>query len=276
MLGKYLLNNLIVFDTDARTLTLIGEPPNPEKQTTEQVLLHTPTSSCLELLIENQGTILPQDELLDRVWKQKGMLVSTHTVYQNISLIRRAFTQLGLCDDVVVTIPRRGMTLALCIKVTRLDEEPVSDNTDSFNQKNIPETSEASDVPEAVETPPSDELSKARTKVIFAIAVSSMASVVVLWAVAFTFGRYNTPDYMENYELAPTSATGCKVYINANMPRKRLEQILKNGLLECDQRAFNYVTAYAGVNRFSVISCVANIAGSKPGCRSKFFLESAK
>lgn len=132
MPGKYLLNNLIVFDTDARTLTLIGTPPNPEKQTTEQVLLHTPTSSCLELLVENQGAILSQDELLDRVWKKKGMVVSTHTVYQNISLIRRAFTQLGLCDDVVTTIPRRGMTLAMCTKVKRLNEEPDGGNIDSF------------------------------------------------------------------------------------------------------------------------------------------------
>ncbi|EAU6886192.1 hypothetical protein F7396_20000 [Salmonella enterica] len=197
MPGKYLLNNLIVFDTDARTLTLIGTPPNPEKQTTEQVLLHTPTSSCLELLVENQGAILPQDELLDRVWKKKGMVVSTHTVYQNISLIRRAFTQLGLCDDVVTTIPRRGMTLAMCIKVKRLNEEPDSGNIYSFTQ-NTPQ-----DDSEDIEAP----LSGYRAKAAFAIAA---ASVAVLGAAAFSFGRHHKPNYMESYDLVALSTTACK------------------------------------------------------------------
>lgn len=52
-------------------------------------MLNSPAGRCLLLLIDRAGSIVTQQEFLDIVWQSRGMLVSSNTYYQNISILRK-------------------------------------------------------------------------------------------------------------------------------------------------------------------------------------------
>ena len=55
------------------------------------VVLTTPASRCLSLLLEAFPDVVAQQDFFTRVWEEEGMRVPTNTLYQNISIIRRGF-----------------------------------------------------------------------------------------------------------------------------------------------------------------------------------------
>jgi DNA-binding winged helix-turn-helix (wHTH) protein len=60
------------------------------------IILNSPASRCLLLLIERIGSIVTQQEFLDIVWTKCGMQVSTNTFYQNISILRKGLKKRAL------------------------------------------------------------------------------------------------------------------------------------------------------------------------------------
>ncbi len=59
------------------------------------VVLTTPASRCLSLLLEAFPDVVAQQDFFTRVWEEEGMRVPTNTLYQNISIIRRGFRAVG-------------------------------------------------------------------------------------------------------------------------------------------------------------------------------------
>ena len=53
------------------------------------VILTTPASRCLVLLLESAPEVVNQRDFFTKVWGEDGMLVPANTLYQNISIIRR-------------------------------------------------------------------------------------------------------------------------------------------------------------------------------------------
>ncbi|MFR9704729.1 winged helix-turn-helix domain-containing protein [Aeromonas sanarellii] len=96
----------------------------------EEVVLTTPASQCLALLIKEAPEVVSHDRFFQEVWEPKGMLIPHNTLYQNISLIRKAFKQLSKVEkNFIITIPRTGFKLSdnisVTLKVTNTVEESV-------------------------------------------------------------------------------------------------------------------------------------------------------
>src|SRR5690606_16417807 len=107
----YIINNIVEFHPAASTLRDLN---NPDRV----VVLNSPAGRCLLLLIERAGSIVTQQEFLDVVWQSRGMLVSSNTYYQNISILRKGLKKIGFDVDPIVTIPRIGLTLASDTQIT--------------------------------------------------------------------------------------------------------------------------------------------------------------
>lgn len=113
MHNHYIINGVVEFHPATSTLRDLNDPEHV-------VVLNSPAGRCLLLLIERTGTIVTQHEFLDIVWAKRGMLVSSNTFYQNISILRKGLKKIGLPDDPVVTIPRIGLTLASGTHIKKL------------------------------------------------------------------------------------------------------------------------------------------------------------
>lgn len=103
--NEYIINNEIIFNVNMNELRPLGENG-------EGVILNAPTARCLQLLLESNGKIISREEFLDVVWKNRGVVVSQNTFYQNISLLRKSLIKAGLSQDIIVTVRQRGFVLA--------------------------------------------------------------------------------------------------------------------------------------------------------------------
>lgn len=96
----YIINNIVEFHPAASTLRDIN---NPDRV----VVLNSPAGRCLLLLIDRAGSIVTQQEFLDIVWQSRGMLVSSNTYYQNISILRKGLKRLVL--KLTLSLPFPGL-----------------------------------------------------------------------------------------------------------------------------------------------------------------------
>lgn len=113
MHNYYIINGVVEFIPATGTLRDINNPEHV-------VLLNSPAGRCLLLLIERIGTIVTQHEFLDIVREKRGMLVSSNTFYQNISILCKGLKNIGLPENLVVTILRTGLTLASGTHIKKL------------------------------------------------------------------------------------------------------------------------------------------------------------
>lgn len=105
MKNHYIIGNCLLFDPVKNTLTMSGSH-------TGKVVLSKPAARCLVLLIERQGEVISHDDFITEVWGKKGVVVTKNTYYQSISLLRKKLKELGFDDNIIVTLPRRGLMLA--------------------------------------------------------------------------------------------------------------------------------------------------------------------
>ncbi|EPK6335277.1 winged helix-turn-helix domain-containing protein [Klebsiella pneumoniae] len=104
--NSYIINDEVIFNMDVNELQPVAGKDH------EAITLNTPTARCLQLLLESNGNIISRDEFLSAVWKERGIVVSQNTFYQNISLLRKSLLRAGLTQDVVVTVRQRGFVIA--------------------------------------------------------------------------------------------------------------------------------------------------------------------
>lgn len=106
----YCINNNVIFDPLKHTLT--SSKFYPEKDTK----LNQPTSRCLLLLIERRGCVITQEDFMNEVWRKHGMEVTVNTLYQNISILRKTLKRVGIDENIIITVPKKGITLSAQVR----------------------------------------------------------------------------------------------------------------------------------------------------------------
>ncbi|HGM5491309.1 TPA: winged helix-turn-helix domain-containing protein [Serratia fonticola] len=116
MKSGYLLNGNVEFWPDEHRLVAcaIGR---------SAIALNTPTSRCLELLVQRRYELVPQQDFYDYVWGEGGNSVPANTLYQNIALVRKALRNVAPgFEEAILTVPKRGFKLNETCMVTEIDE----------------------------------------------------------------------------------------------------------------------------------------------------------
>ncbi|MBL3521202.1 winged helix-turn-helix domain-containing protein [Serratia plymuthica] len=98
---KYIINKIVVFNSDELTLFLYENNQVVTKLT-------KPASRLLLELIQNNKKNITRDDLLERVWTTYGFTASNAGLNNYISELRKAFALLGLANEIIVTIPKLG------------------------------------------------------------------------------------------------------------------------------------------------------------------------
>ncbi|WP_407197345.1 winged helix-turn-helix domain-containing protein [Citrobacter freundii] len=121
MAHVFLLNSTVVFWPERNVLYAKSDE-------TKRITLSNPATRCLLLLIQQQGQVIERDYFFEHVWYINGAQVTNNTFYQNISLLRRAFKELSLNEELIVTVPKVGIRLEPQLEVLEQKiEEPLSE-----------------------------------------------------------------------------------------------------------------------------------------------------
>lgn len=118
----FIINDEIIFDANSCEVKSIDDAG-------EVIMLNAPTARCLQLLIEKRGEVVSRDCFLEQVWQARGIVVSQNTFYQNISLLRKSLKNVGLMADIIVTVRRKGFTLAADTRIQPLEDKESVQNS---------------------------------------------------------------------------------------------------------------------------------------------------
>jgi DNA-binding winged helix-turn-helix (wHTH) protein len=104
----YIINTIIAFDPVTRNLAL-------KNDTQLSVELSKPATRLLSELIEHNHATLVRDDLIKRVWEDYGFSPSKGNLSNSISELRKAFSSLGLHQEIILTVPRTGFRMEAAI-----------------------------------------------------------------------------------------------------------------------------------------------------------------
>ncbi len=272
MSSKIILNHHVIYDKNSGSLIDI-------EQKHDEIILTTPANNCLLILLKNKPEITTQKELFEEVWEKYGIPINTNTLYQNIAMIRKAFRQLGIEEEIIVTIPRRGMFVAEKVDITEYAEGDDKRAGNEDLQANITLPNDTFD-DESLEVSthkatPHYNIKKIGVVLIYATLLSFLIAAIA----NFTYGQYlKTQSRFYHYSYW-RDYNQCQLYVNdyfRNKVNGNEGEIPFNAEMHCDSKERVYISIYGGLPRESFIICDGDILNKESNCRSRYryFIES--
>ncbi|HHH9825357.1 winged helix-turn-helix domain-containing protein [Enterobacter asburiae] len=108
----YLIDGVVIYDALNGTLRRTSE------KVVDAVNLTTIANKILWHLLLHHGELVTRDTLFDEIWEKEGIVSSSNTLTQYISLLRKTFSRYLGNKEVIVTVPRSGYYFSKDITVT--------------------------------------------------------------------------------------------------------------------------------------------------------------
>lgn len=118
---KYLIDNIFEFDDKSGVLE--------NRNSGASVVLSTTAIRILSYLLKNQGVVLSRDEFFETVWDAYGQEASNNSLNQYLSILRKAFRNVGLDHEIIITVPKQGFLIRADVDY---DEENLSTRDEHF------------------------------------------------------------------------------------------------------------------------------------------------
>lgn len=227
MSQSFLLGGVALF-IPGRTLLVATE------DNATQLSLSSTASQCLQLLIQHHGQVVEREYFFQQVWLNNGTQVTNNNFYQNISLLRRAFKEFGLNDELIITVPKVGIRLSSELVIERRVEP-----------------SAAADLPvkRAMAVIPEQKRRHRSAWPVFAgVGLAGLLGIFLLWRSEFD---------SRLQDFVPLAQRGeCHIYGNEDAADYRShQQFIQQDRLDCKRYPWAYVTQYPNFQRISVLRC---------------------
>lgn len=275
MAKTYSIENKVIYNPSLHTLH--------SKENNECITLAISSSLCFYVLLQNKGKIITQAELLQSVWGERGMNVTSSTLYQNISLLRKALNRLNVSDLAIQTIPKRGFMIANEIMVLEHnDEEEKKFNLEAPGAVTLPKDTNFNTDAEEMDCSSVDKnhnlmffswLSKSCRKIPVIDLIAIFVLVTLCFVQFFSRSPHNAIISSKYNELADMN--GCTVLWDSDLTDDSyFSRFIKDKNITCSAGQTLYLTNYFPSSRTSLISCRNPIDSEKrPYCTSTYYLK---
>lgn len=125
----YFINQIIHFDSINGLIKLIDNDNSI-------IQLSRPGSRLLTELITRCGNTMTREELLRLVWEEHGLRPSGSNLSNHISLLRKTFSQLGMTENIIITVPKKGFRLDAETTFTRFNHHSDNDSITKAEKMN--------------------------------------------------------------------------------------------------------------------------------------------
>lgn len=242
-MAKFILDNKVVYDSDTHSLFHIGKRDT-------QINLAIPASLCLLALLQNKDEPVSLAELLSFSWTSRGMNVSTNTVYQNVSILRKALVNFGLAGDIIKTVPKRGfVVLAESFSEFESNQEYIADVA-----------SVKKNTPPIIMEPASGQ--KITIRGVTSVLVSTALCLLIFYGAYFLTerseknqSRYIYPEFTELHQPGD-----CHVYRNKSVRNNGFFiDFISSHMLKCEQQKWWYIFNYPPASQTFVLRCSSDL-----------------
>ncbi|TKU38718.1 winged helix family transcriptional regulator [Citrobacter sp. wls716] len=200
---KSIINDQVEYDSTRKSL----------KHRDTTIILSASTARLLELFIAYKNQQLHREFIIEEVWKKHGMAPSGHSLNKSISILRKAFSELG-AENPIETLPRQGF----------LFHASVNDEQSSFS-RDVPVRS----VTETVNLPATP---KRKNILLFILLFAFLGSAVLILPVlnsgTTNFIYIRAIGDCELYTADDNNADKTKAFLSSDMWRK-VNTICHNG-----------------------------------------------
>lgn len=128
---RFDIEKLLQFDTDTATLV--------NKMTGDSIELSLTSTRLFAKLLSHHKDILSREEIFQSVFDDYGARSSNSNLNQYISILRKNIIELGIEQEVIVTVPRVGFRISENIAVNSSDEKNSIPPLPEFTPKKEPE-----------------------------------------------------------------------------------------------------------------------------------------
>ncbi|WP_312068930.1 winged helix-turn-helix domain-containing protein [Lelliottia nimipressuralis] len=247
----YILNGRVVFWPNRNLLTHNTNRP-------QSVQLTGPASRCLELLVSRRD-LVTQHELFEYGWEGSGFTPSPNTLYQSISVLRRAFRELdNSSENYILTETRKGFRVNPNFDVI-VEERAFS----------LPQESEAL-IPQKQHNPsfePDVKMVGKKNRDLSAYLIVLLAGVAIAVGISFlTTNRFNKSDDFAAYKkISYPGQSECLFFLTPKSNKKSISN-LDLSLLTCQDKPYNYLTTFSYSSKTSILSCNKEITKQPTDC----------
>lgn len=270
MSNKIIVNDSVVYDKMHHCIYTQNNP-------SEKITLPIPASLCLQVLIEKPGEIIPYQYFLEKVWRERGMVVASNTLSQNIAHLRKAFANAGLDEQVIKTLHKRGVIFVGDIGVTdEVDSELFNTTADTLAEECA--TINQGGVYDDVSTTPEKKGRDARQE--YGGVILSGASIVsvIAFLLCYNFMQekgipVHRPEAMRDISLDKK----CNIYRNITFKTDEYyHDFIRKNNAGCDHnKKWVYIVNFPPSEHFSVMRCVSPLYSKKykelPLCISEYY-----
>ncbi|MGE4686781.1 winged helix-turn-helix domain-containing protein [Yersinia enterocolitica] len=249
----YVINSLAVFYPSERAIVSILNG--------NRIKLNAPTSQLLEAFIGNIGSTITQSELYSAAWGNNGGNVTPNTLYQNISLLRKALQDSGIKGEYLTTVRGQGFLF----------------NVSSILEQNVTDISlERNDIDEPCSEPTNKSDIITTTKTVVKrknYKFISLASLLLFSLVLFDKkNAYENTD--DNIYLS--SVNTCNVFTERQnhelLEENKVNKFLEDKLLDCQNYPYAYMHYSDIHSTVSLTSCNLDInSHGKNKCKTEIF-----
>lgn len=116
---KWIINDQVIYYSDTRALSITDG---------SKIILPIATARLLELFFAHRRRQLSRETIIEEVWGKQGLVPSGHSLSKNVSLLRKALSELGL-NNVIETIPREGFIFHAEVRGVTENESPQNEVT---------------------------------------------------------------------------------------------------------------------------------------------------
>ncbi len=299
----FIINNELVYNPNLHTLSALSKDDQLSS-------LAIPASRCFNLLLEQHGTVVAQEYMLDNVWSSRGIVVSVNTLYQNIFILRSAIKKFGISRELIKTIPKRGFSIPIDISIDIVTIENIYDeqshyfknnneNNSDFTSKNVtgnkPEIITTNTINTAISESVLNNAVVTSTTDTAASSVEwwhaenlkrygylALLIALFLFSLIFTYSASKDKIAVKTFAHFPylRDFGQCKVFRNiAKTDDSYYLQLISELKLRCNSKEWWYITSYPPSDRISVLTCTAPLDDDKDisaMCDSNVFINEQK
>lgn len=252
MCFSYLLNDCIEFRPDENLLI-------NKHNTQQQVSLSVSSARCLLLLIKRKD-VVSQNELFDFAWGDNAISATPNNLYQNISLLRKAFKGLTThCNSWIVTLPRKGF---------RLDERVI------IEEVIVPEHTETilpvdeNTVQEKTGSGNSFFAEYRHPKVARVLTYLALVALLISGVMTADYMLFSRNSISRKFVFYK-DVNACKVYFNKDAGGFKTHiKILDTLEANCRRNPYIYITVYPLLHTATALSCTMPVDSKDPQCTS--------
>lgn len=251
----YVLNSEIVFWPDRKLLSF-------EQNSQKVIALTGPASRCLELMVSKME-LVTQDELYQYGWSGASFTPSPNTLYQCISVLRRALKDFDDETSFILTETRKGFRFNPEVSVSAEEREV----TDEQKRNELLVKNSKDDVQKKDDTLKKTlEISNANIfYIVFGVFIFTLCATYLFYNNQFINDEIFTDYYKKDFK----HNTNCSIYLSPQSRGYSLsEQVLSR--LSCREKPFNYITTYPYSSTVSIISCDKSIDSHPDNCSALY------